>query len=185
MHFIGAVRNVERPEDFTGHSLSVSDVIALKRQNEVKYYYVDSVGFRELPGFDSGRNPLRGIEDMVEQNDNQLDGVINNVPAETVAEKEAKSSAIEKLKATAPEKETFRAKICEDIDAVIARGPADFEEFLKMMQEQEYEIKRGKHPAVKGKGQKRFIRFKSLGEGYTPEDIKKTYQRRRRTRAGR
>ena len=63
-----------------------------------------------------------------------------------------------------PEKETFRAKICEDIDAVIARGPADFEEFLKMMQEQEYEIKRGKHPAVKGKGQKRFIRLKSLGE---------------------
>lgn len=72
-----------------------------------------------------------------------------------------------------PEKETFRAKICEDIDAVIARGPADFEEFLKMMQEQEYEIKRGKHPAVKGKGQKRFIRLKSLGEGYTPEDIEK------------
>ena len=66
--------NVERPEDFTGHSLSVSDVIALKRQNDVKYYYVDSVGFKELPGFDSGRNPLRGIEDMVEQNDNQLDG---------------------------------------------------------------------------------------------------------------
>ena len=74
---------------------------------------------------------------------------------------------------TYPEKETFRAKICEDIDAVIARRPADFEEFLKMMQEQEYEIKRGKHIAVKGKGQKRFIRFKSIGDGYTQEDIEK------------
>ena len=41
-----------------------------------------------------------------------------------------------------------------------------------MMQEQDYEIKRGKHPG-KGKGQKRFIRFKSLGDGYTPEDIEK------------
>ena len=72
-----------------------------------------------------------------------------------------------------PERETFRAKICEDIDSVIARGPADFEEFLKMMQEQDYEIKRGKHMAVRGKGQKRFIRFRSLGEGYTQEDIEK------------
>ena len=72
-----------------------------------------------------------------------------------------------------PKRKTFRAKICEDIDAVIAREPADFEEFLKMMQGQDYEIKRGKHPAVKGKEQKRFIRFKSLGEGYTPEDIEK------------
>ncbi len=74
---------------------------------------------------------------------------------------------------TYPEKETFRAKICEDIDNAIARGPADYEEFLKMMQEQDYEIKRGKHTAVRGKGQKRFIRFRSLGEGYTQEDIEK------------
>ena len=45
------------------------------------------------------------------------------------------------------------------------------EEFLKMLKEQEYEIKRGKHLAIKGKTQKRFIRFKSLGDGYTKEDI--------------
>ena len=109
--------NVERPEDFTGHSLSVSDVIALKRQNDVKYYYVDSVGFKELPGFDSGRNPLRGIEDMVEQNDNQLDGVINNVPTETVAEKEAKSSVIEKLKVTTPDKHCSKCHCPNDREA--------------------------------------------------------------------
>ena len=72
-----------------------------------------------------------------------------------------------------PEKESFRAKICEDIDAVLAKGPADFEEFLRMLKEQDYEIKRGKNIALKGKGQKRFIRFKSLGEGYTQEDIEK------------
>ena len=81
-------------EDFLG---SESDGYALLQMN-------DSVGFKELPGFESGRNPLRGIEDMVEQNDNQLDGVINNVPVETVAEKEAKSSVIEKLKVTIPDK---------------------------------------------------------------------------------
>ena len=109
--------NVERPEDFTGHSLSVSDVIALKRQNEVKYYYVDSVGFKELPGFDSGRNPLRSMEDMVEQNDNQLDGVINNMPTETVAEKEAKSSVIEKLKVTTPDKHCTKCHCPNDREA--------------------------------------------------------------------
>lgn len=76
-----------------------------------------SVEFKELPGFDSGRNPLRGIEDMVEQNDNQLDGVINNVPAETVAEKEAKSSVIEKLKATAPEKHCSKCHRSNDREA--------------------------------------------------------------------
>lgn len=70
-------------------------------------------------------------------------------------------------------KETIRAKICEDIDEVLFRAPENFEEFLRMMQEQEYEIKRGKHTAIKGKDQKRFVRFKSLGEGYTQEDLEK------------
>ena len=38
---------------------------------------------------------------------------------------------------------------------------------------QGYEMKPGKYPAVKGIGQKRFIRFRSLGAGYTKEDIEK------------
>ena len=33
-------------------------------------------------------------------------------------------------------------------------------------------MKRGKHPSVKGKGQRRFIRFRTLGAGYTEEEIK-------------
>lgn len=40
----------------------------------------DSVGFVELPGFFSGKNHLRSAEDSLEQNDNSLDGVINNLP---------------------------------------------------------------------------------------------------------
>ena len=43
--------NLSRPQDFEGHSLSVSDVIALKRNGEVSVHYVDSIGFKELPGF--------------------------------------------------------------------------------------------------------------------------------------
>lgn len=43
--------NIDRPEDFRGHSLSVSDVIVINRTAETKAYYVDSFGFEELPEF--------------------------------------------------------------------------------------------------------------------------------------
>lgn len=39
--------NMERPEDFKGHSLSVSDVVVL----DDTAYYVDSVGFKPLKDF--------------------------------------------------------------------------------------------------------------------------------------
>ena len=108
--------NTDRPENFKGHSLSVSDVIALKLQEAVKYYYVDSFGFRELPGFNSGKNPIRNIEDQIEQNDNQLDGIINNLPEATIAEKEAKSSVIEKLKAPLSEQERKPRSACCELE---------------------------------------------------------------------
>lgn len=108
--------NTDRPEDFKGHSMSVSDVIAINRQGEVNYYFVDSFGFKELPGFDSGRNPLRGMEDQMEQNDNQLDGVINNLPEKTITEKEAKTSIVEKLKAPVPEHEKKTKSCCNNME---------------------------------------------------------------------
>jgi len=43
--------NVNRPADFTGHSLSVSDVIVVKYGNNVSAHYVDSAGFEPLAGF--------------------------------------------------------------------------------------------------------------------------------------
>ena len=66
------------------------------------------------------RNPMRGIEDMVEQNDNNFDGVINNVKVEPAVGTleivpDDKKSVLEKLKeqsrqtpqpAPAPEKKS-------------------------------------------------------------------------------
>jgi len=43
--------NVEHPKDFRGHSLSVSDVIVLRRDGTIAAYYVNDVGFRQLPEF--------------------------------------------------------------------------------------------------------------------------------------
>ena len=50
--------------------------------------------------------------------------------------------------------------------------PTDYEEFLQKLEQQGYEIKRGKYTSVKGARQKRFIRFKTLGAGYSEEEIK-------------
>ena len=69
-------------------------------------------------------------------------------------------------------RETVRQSICDDIDAFLSSRPEDFAEFLKAMEAAGYEVKRGKHPAVKGKGQKRFVRFSSLPEGYREDDIR-------------
>lgn len=43
--------NIHRPEDFTGHSLSVSDVIVLEAGGDKKAFYVDSFGFCEVEDF--------------------------------------------------------------------------------------------------------------------------------------
>lgn len=43
--------NLHRPEDFTGHSLSVSDVIVLESGGDKKAFYVDSFGFQKLENF--------------------------------------------------------------------------------------------------------------------------------------
>lgn len=97
--------NINHPTNFKRHSLSVSDIIALKVNNRLSFHYVDSFGFVEQPHFLPQRNYLETAEKSVEQNYNQLDGIINNKP--TVAEleqtekaerKEKKSSVVEQLK---------------------------------------------------------------------------------------
>ena len=79
--------NINRPGDFTGHSLSVSDIIALKQDGVVSYHYCDNVGFQELPGFIS-ENYLNAAEMSTEDDYGMIDGIINNGKQPTVAEPE-------------------------------------------------------------------------------------------------
>lgn len=72
-----------------------------------------------------------------------------------------------------PERVSMRDIIREDILKCMDQKPADFEELLKLLQAEGYEIKRGKHTAICGKEQKRFIRFRSLGEDFSEEHLKK------------
>ena len=71
-----------------------------------------------------------------------------------------------------PPKESNRDQLCGVIDSILADKPGSYEEFLKKLKQQGFEVKRGKHTAVKGKGQKRFIRFRTLGTGYGEDEIK-------------
>jgi len=51
--------NIDRPEDFTGHSLSVSDVVVMNRDGKETAFYVNDKGFQELPGFLPGKDQAR------------------------------------------------------------------------------------------------------------------------------
>lgn len=87
--------NIDRPTDFRGHSLSVSDVVALKTAGVVSCHYVDSIGFAELPRFMKPENYLKNAEMAMEDDYGMIDGVINNGKAPTL---EARESVLEKLK---------------------------------------------------------------------------------------
>ena len=72
-----------------------------------------------------------------------------------------------------PPRESNRDKLCAVIDNILLNEkPASFEGFLQKLEQQGYEIKRGKYTSVKGTRQKRFIRFRTLGAGYSEDEIK-------------
>ena len=86
--------NVSRPDDFTGHSLSVSDIVALRQNGVVSCHYVDSIGFQELPGFLKPENYLKAAEMAMEDDYGMIDGIINNGPKQpTIADLEAQVKA--------------------------------------------------------------------------------------------
>ena len=71
-----------------------------------------------------------------------------------------------------PPKESNRDRLCGVIDNILAEKPKDYEDFLQKLEQQGYEVKRGKYTSVKGTRQKRFIRFRTLGTGYSEEELK-------------
>ena len=70
--------NIHLPVDYKGQSCSVSDIIALKRGNDVSFYYADSIGFTPVPDFLQQRNYLKNAEISTEDDYGMIDGVINN-----------------------------------------------------------------------------------------------------------
>ena len=56
--------NVDRPADFTGHSLSVSDIVVLHQDGKDTAHYCDRVGFSEVPEFLQERQPELTPDDL-------------------------------------------------------------------------------------------------------------------------
>lgn len=88
--------NLARPEDFRGHSLSVSDIVALRQNGVVSSHYVDSIGFREVPGFIRPESYLKNAEMAMEDDYDMVgDGIINNGRRD---ERDERPSVLEQLK---------------------------------------------------------------------------------------
>ena len=80
--------NNEHPADYRHPSMSVSDIVAIKKDGKVSCHYCDSFGFAEVPGF-LPDNPLKNAEMAVEDDYGMIDGIINNGSKEpTVAQLE-------------------------------------------------------------------------------------------------
>ena len=73
---------------------------------------------------------------------------------------------------TYPKKANKRDELCATIDQVLREKPKEFAGFLQLMAEKGYEFKDGKQPSFCGKGQKRFLRLCSLGEGYSEAELR-------------
>ena len=86
--------NLTRPADYTFHSLSVSDIVALKQAGAVSFHYCDSAGFSEVPAFMKPENYLKNAEMAMEDDYGMIDGIINNGPKQpTVAELEQQAAS--------------------------------------------------------------------------------------------
>lgn len=98
--------NLNRPDDFRGHSLSVSDVIALNLNGQMECYYTDSFGFYKLPAFLEHENALKNAEMMLEDDYNMIDGIVNNnvKEAQRAHSREQKAADIPSVPTIKPKK---------------------------------------------------------------------------------
>ena len=133
--------NIDHPKDFKGHSLSVSDVVVLHQNGQDTAHYVDSSGYRQVPEFlqpPEKENPLKHVEDTIEQNDNNFDGIINNTPSVDELEKKAKSGEQISLTdlADAIKAEKTRGKGKEEKPSIRAQLKADKKKAQKKITKQ-------------------------------------------------
>ena len=101
--------NIDRPVDFTGHSLSVSDVVVLHQDGENTSHYVDSVGYRAIPEF---TKELSVFSETREEKNTDIEDVAE------VAENTAESGIQEEADA-----DKFTYYVIEDLSARIGSNP--------------------------------------------------------------
>ncbi len=89
---------------------------------------------------------------------------------------EAKKPSEWQKRTVYPKKRTVRDEIRQVIDPCMEKNPRSMDELLLLLEEMGFETKRGKYVSVKMYGQKNFIRFRSLGDGYREEDLERVFR---------
>ena len=69
-------------------------------------------------------------------------------------------------------KPSHRERICTAIDDALTQKPDSFETLLELLRQAGYEVKGKKVPSLLGSEQKKSIRMDTLGDGYTPADLR-------------
>ena len=65
---------------------------------------------------------------------------------------------------------SWKQQIRDEIDKLIGEVTS-LDELLQLLEEQGYEVKRGKYISIRAPGQERFVRTKTLGEEYTENSL--------------
>lgn len=116
--------NLNHPEDFEGHSLSISDVVVMNTDGDVKAYFVDRFGFTDvteefLKSPKQQYRPLAKVEELEEQNYNMVDNVLNNGYGEKERREEIRMKAATYQEQTGASM-TFYAAVCEEFHSMQA-----------------------------------------------------------------
>ena len=82
--------NIDHPEDYRGHSLSVSDIVVLHQNGENSAHFVDSFGFTGLPDF---MQTLEGVKELEAEIDTSGQDVHKSEPEKQ--EKETSDNTLE------------------------------------------------------------------------------------------
>ena len=69
MNAVYSIFNDDPPADYKAHPLSVSDVVIMNQNGDMKAYFVDRFGFQELPDFVEERKKILGMESDIQKKD--------------------------------------------------------------------------------------------------------------------
>lgn len=140
--------NFEQPEDFKGRSLSVSDVITVKNSKNESAYYVDSIGFTDIPEFFNKFNENSKTENIKAQNyhinnDLEIGGAKAKFKANIAAIETLQKIEIENRYATPEEQEimsryTGWGGLSEAFDSSKEKWTEEYNRLKELLTEEEY-----------------------------------------------
>lgn len=140
--------NFEQPEDFKGRSLSVSDVITVKNGKNESAYYVDSIGFTDIPEFFNKFNENSKTENIKAQNyhinnDLEIGGAKAKFKANIAAIETLQKIEIENRYATPEEQEimsryTGWGGLSEAFDSSKEKWTEEYNRLKELLTEEEY-----------------------------------------------